>query len=103
MRSRSYNDVIWRPGYVNSVLNDKRKAVFRRQNAELLRLAAVSVAHHPGGYAMSVVHTAAADFGVSDPDLYQYSTTPLPTSLPSATRTTTARPDRVPKSTPTTY
>ena len=34
---------------------------------------------------------------------WAYSTTALPTSRPSATRTTTARPDRVPKSTPTAY
>jgi hypothetical protein len=32
-----------------------------------------------------------------------YSWTAVPTSRPSATRTTTARPDSVPKSTPTTY
>ena len=73
--TRSYNNVIWRRGVVNRTLREPANA-FERDNGQLLQLALTSMRQHPLKYLETIPQTIAADFGIHDPDAYEYAARP---------------------------
>lgn len=73
----TYNEVLYRPGFVASVLGQEPE-VFAEDNRELQDLAVESVREEPVAYAESALRATAGIFGLSDPDAVGYTALPSP-------------------------